>query len=268
LDIIRGFPDPQGKIRLFQGRWKDKEEMTNAPLAHATGDYIWRLDSDELYKAEDIARISRLLQERPETAVVNLRSVDFFHGLERIMVPKAPASPCEVDRIWKFEKGCLFKGHRPPELYNPRNRSFPGRGPRIEGAWLADRFGVFFYHYAYVTDKQARMKMDFYSQVHLRSFPIGIPLWGAVRRVPAVRSLYGRFFMLPFFDPLRRRLASRSREMNFDYLKTVWEPWPERREAVEAEYGVTFTPLRPWITVPFRGTHPEAMARRAGGDAR
>ena len=57
VDCIRNMPDPSGKIRLLQGKWPEKCEMQNAALAHVTGDYVWLMDSDEIYRSEDLEKI-------------------------------------------------------------------------------------------------------------------------------------------------------------------------------------------------------------------
>src|SRR4030042_6503592 len=68
VEIIKNFPDPQGKIKLIQrdGFWPEKDEMSNAYMAICTGDYIWQGDVDEFYKSADIEKIRRLLSENPD----------------------------------------------------------------------------------------------------------------------------------------------------------------------------------------------------------
>lgn len=260
-DIIRSFPDPQGKIRVFQGKWENKEQMTNVPLPHVTGDYVWQLDSDEAYKEEDLPRLARLIQDSPDVSCVYFKTIDFFQGFDRIMVGKNDHKrSSHLDRIWRFKKGSRFIGHRPPDLYCPGENKFMGQGKRLDGEWLAATHGIYLYHYSYVTDKQVRDKMVFYPKVYLKNYPIGIPFWRFIRHLPLIRVFYAWIFMRPAFIPLRKKLAFP--EMNLNYVETVWEPWKRDREAVENRYGVTFNSADPFITIPFEGTHPQAMQER------
>ncbi len=50
VEFIESFPDPQNKIKLVRSRWPEKCEMQNEALKHVTGDYVWLIDSDEVYK--------------------------------------------------------------------------------------------------------------------------------------------------------------------------------------------------------------------------
>lgn len=267
VNAIKNFSDPKGKIRLCQGKWETKEQMTNALISHVTGDYVWRLDSDEVYKEKDLIKIQGLLTESPDVSCVNIKTIDFFQGFDRIVVHRDDRSKSsQVDRIWKFEKGCRFIGHRPPDLYYPTRDRFMGQGTRIDGQWLAAMHGIHFYHYSYVTDRQVENKMEHYTKVYLKDYPIGVPFWQLIKRLPLFRIGYAWFFKRRIFNALRKKLAFP--EMNFNYIETVWKPWRINRDAVEKKYGVTFNSSDPFVTIPFEGNHPKTMKDRILNGAR
>ncbi|MCL5105758.1 MAG: methyltransferase domain-containing protein, partial [Armatimonadetes bacterium] len=63
IKLIEEYPDPENKITLIRGRWKDKTHQSNVYLQLATGDYVWELDSDEVYKEEDLYTMDNILTE-------------------------------------------------------------------------------------------------------------------------------------------------------------------------------------------------------------
>ena len=256
-EILKNFPDPENKIKFFHGKWKSKEEMTNAPLKYVTGDYIWRLDSDEVYKKKDLYEFSKIISERPEITHVTFLQQEFFKGFERIMVPKNGLKKYLYDKIWKFENGSYFIGHRPPDLYSPSSNKFMGKGVTLSGVELEEKYNINIYHYSMVTDKQAIDKMIYFSNVYLRRFAVGIPFWSIVGKIPVIRDFYRFFFSMPIFDKFRKQRSFP--EMNFDYYNTVWEKWEGDQDTIEEKYGVTFNSKKPYITIPFLGTHPETI---------
>ena len=108
VDIIKSYPDPGRKILLIQGIWKDKIEQSNAWLRHATGDYVWQIDDDEIYKKEDLIKIDSLLKERPETTAVSFHWCHFFGGVDRIR-PVNSKTPV-VWRLFKYKPGHINRG--------------------------------------------------------------------------------------------------------------------------------------------------------------
>ena len=58
-EILDNFPDPENKIKIVHGQFAEKDEQCAAYLEFMNDDidYLWNLDSDELYTAEDIKKI-------------------------------------------------------------------------------------------------------------------------------------------------------------------------------------------------------------------
>src|SRR5512134_1673059 len=55
VEILRSYPDPERKLRVIRGTWRDKDEQSNRYMDEVSGDYIWQVDDDEIYKPEDLA---------------------------------------------------------------------------------------------------------------------------------------------------------------------------------------------------------------------
>ncbi len=57
LDVLRDFPDPDGKLRVVQREWGDKNEMSAAYAERASGDLIWHVDADEFFDEHTLAAV-------------------------------------------------------------------------------------------------------------------------------------------------------------------------------------------------------------------
>jgi len=57
-EILENFPDPENKITVVHGQFSEKDDQCNAYMSHINDDidYVWNLDSDEVYKKKDIER--------------------------------------------------------------------------------------------------------------------------------------------------------------------------------------------------------------------
>ena len=83
VEIIKNFPDPEQKIILIQGQWKEKDDMCKAQEKHFSGDYVWHVDSDELYKQEDMTKVIDYLKIHPNCYSMAFRLYSFYGGFER-----------------------------------------------------------------------------------------------------------------------------------------------------------------------------------------
>lgn len=167
VEIIKNFPDPQGKIKLIQrdGFWPEKDEMSNAYMEVCTGDYIWQVDVDEFYKDADIRKIKKLLSEDPEIERVDIKTINFWRGFKAVMQggPYIYGAD-EFIRIFKFKPGYRYLTHRPPTVVDES-----GQLKRINKALcakeLAETHNVYIYHYSYVFPEVVKNKSDYYSRM-------------------------------------------------------------------------------------------------------
>jgi glycosyltransferase involved in cell wall biosynthesis/ADP-heptose:LPS heptosyltransferase/predicted O-methyltransferase YrrM len=220
VEFIKSFPDPAGKIRLIQGAWPEKCEMQNEALKYVTGDYVWLIDSDEVYKARDLASIKEMLKADPEITQVNFIPENFWKGLDYIFTSTRFNEPAyHYRRLFKYRPGSSFSTHRPPTLY------WPGENHSTEEMKLVDghatrRMGIVMYHYSYVLNSQVRQKTELYKRYG----------WDA-------------------------QWASNFKE----WYEQCYSKWtPRNRVEIEKSYGVwTADPTS--HTSRFFGRHPEVM---------
>ncbi len=253
--IIRNYPDPENKIKLIRGKWRNKEESTNEYLKHMSGDYVWLVDDDEIYKKEDIDKIKNHLEQNPSITAVSFYLKTFFHGLERIMVPPKNKEDFEVWRIFKFRKGYKFSSHRPPTMIDPTTNKIMNK----INPWRAEftsRKGIFIYHFSYITDKQVEEKVKYYENYRLKETNYGIPRLRGFRRIALLNRLWLWFWHLPFANTYRKK---KDHKFNYNYLETVWRPWKYNRKEVEKNYGVIPIPSIFSRTIKYKGDYPEAI---------
>ena len=64
VERIKAFPDPDGKIELIQGAWKDKADQRNAYAERLrTGDWMVLMDGDEVFYEAGLWRLSALMHK-------------------------------------------------------------------------------------------------------------------------------------------------------------------------------------------------------------
>lgn len=220
VEFLKAFPDPAHKIRLIQGRWPEKCEMQNEALRYVTGDYVWLIDSDEVYKREDLEKIRIILKKDPSITQVNFIPDNFWKGLDYIFVSKKFFEAAHhYRRLFKYKPGAVFTSHRPPTL------RWPGCEQTTEQMRLLDglatrRLGIIPFHYSYVLDSQVRQKIELYR-----------------------RYGWGRMWNLDLEE----------------WYQQCFQKWtPAHREEIEKQWPV-WTGDRQSHTEPFTGTHPEVM---------
>jgi glycosyltransferase involved in cell wall biosynthesis len=150
-EIIDNFPDPDNKIKVFHGTYKEKTEQCNAYMP-IDADYLWCVDADEIYKPEDIDKIIMRLEIEEPTSV-GFKSKTFFGGFDNVI--GGFEARAEYRRIFKINKESKWANHRPPQIDNIEDAK------HISGQSLADK-GVYMYHYSYVWDRQVRDKVEYY----------------------------------------------------------------------------------------------------------
>ncbi|NLH15525.1 MAG: glycosyltransferase, partial [Phycisphaerae bacterium] len=220
VEFLRSFPDPQRKIRLVQGLWPEKCQMQNKALEYVTGDYVWLIDSDEVYKPQDLETLRDLFVKDPTITQVNFIPDNFWKGLDYIFVsPLFFQSDYHYRRLFKYVPGAVFTTHRPPTLM------WPGSSQTTEQMHLFDGFqtrkmGILLYHYSYVFEHQVAQKNSYYARQ-----------WGD-------------------------RVNGVDRQEWFDRCYRAWTP--HNRQQIEAQYPVWIND-RNSRTELFSGTHPPVM---------
>lgn len=161
-EVIDNFPDPEGKIRIVHGQFTEKDDQCNAYMQYLNSDtdYIWNLDSDEIFLPEDIEKIIEILREEKYTSV-GFKSLTFYGGFDRYLTGFEERA--EFIRIRKVYPGSFWKTHRPPTIQHT------WKGPALPEKHLNfeichSKYGIKMYHYSYVFPLQVNMKGRYYCE--------------------------------------------------------------------------------------------------------
>jgi len=157
-EIIDNFPDPDNKIKIVHGQYAEKDDQCRAYMKHINDDidYIWNLDSDEVYKTEDLKKIISLLEEEKPTSV-GVRSCTFYGGFDDYLTG-FELNRDNFLRIFRYMPGSTWATHRPPTIQYP----FHVERKHIDSDTLYNKTGVQMYHYSYVFPDQVFKKIAYY----------------------------------------------------------------------------------------------------------
>ena len=159
-DIIDNFPDPDNKIKIVHGQFTEKDDQCKAYLKYINDDidYLWNLDSDEVYKTDDLKKImSFLSNEQPSS--VGIRSCSFYGGFDYHLTG-FELNRDNFLRIFRFTKGATWLTHRPPTMQYPSGCNINIK--HVDSNTLYQATGVQMYHYSYVFPDQVFKKVSYY----------------------------------------------------------------------------------------------------------
>ena len=222
--ILQNFPDPENKIKIVHGQFKGKDEQCNAYIKHLSTetDFLWMIDSDEIYKTQDIEATFNFLKEVSPTSV-GIRSCSFFGGFGHYLT----GFEQNVDnflRIFKVTPGSTWVTHRPPTMGHLKDID----KKHIDSEFFLALTGVQIYHYSYTFPKQVYNKMRYYK--------------AKVSRDNCIDGYFDKIY-LPW---VTASTEGERKEIEEKY-KGVHEFKPEIRGAC--------------FTRPFEGVHPEAIEK-------
>ena len=157
-EILDNFPDPDNKISIVHGQYSEKDEQCKAYMKHIRDDidYLWNLDSDELYKKEDLERTIAFLAEQQATSVC-VTSCSFYGGINHHLTGFELARDNFL-RIIKYEPGSTWLTHRPPTIKYPSEIE----RKHINSDTFFAMTNVLMYHYSYVFPTQVARKVGYY----------------------------------------------------------------------------------------------------------
>ena len=158
--ILRNFPDPDDKIKIVHSQYMEKDEQCNAYIKHIRSDinYLWNLDSDELYKTEDLKKTIKFLEDQQPTSV-GVRSRSFYGGFDHYLTG-FELNRDNFLRIFKITEGSKWLTHRPPTIQYPQSDNIIKK--HIDSDTFYRLTGVEMYHYSYVFPKQVKNKIEYY----------------------------------------------------------------------------------------------------------
>ena len=157
-EILEDFPDPENKIQVVHGQFSEKDEQCNAymNLIKDDTDYLWMVDSDEIYKTADIEKTIKFLEEEAPTSI-GVKSCSFYGGFDHYLTGFEEQRDNFL-RIFRYTPGCDWLTHRPPTM----TYKTPIALKHIHSDQFFERTGVLMYHYSYVFDRQVKNKVEYY----------------------------------------------------------------------------------------------------------
>lgn len=167
LEVLHRFKaeeDPDDKLIIVApgGFWPEKDEMSAAYAAHATGDYLWQIDIDEFYLPQDIERIITILDQDPSITQVSFRTRTFWGGLDYLVDGwyLRRAVMRDSNRVFKWGEGYQYSSHRPPTVIDPNG--VPMHSKHYVAGRKLEQEQIYMYHYSLLFPKQVHEKAMYY----------------------------------------------------------------------------------------------------------
>jgi glycosyltransferase involved in cell wall biosynthesis len=156
--------------------WYGKLEMVSAPLNNIREEcLLWEIDSDEIWRAEQIAAVRNRFLEKPEKTAAYFWC-HCFVGPDSLISTRynyAENPAQEWLRVWRYKPGDHWAAHEPPKLIRSARGFRDVDVARIEPIMHdeTEAIGAVFQHFAYVTDEQVRFKEVYYG------YPNAVKCW-------------------------------------------------------------------------------------------
>lgn len=161
IEYIEGLEDIDNKITLIKGVWADKVEQCNEYMKRAKGEWVWQLDSDEIYNKSDLLNTVSFLTTVTNEDVLCIPILNFWHNLNTCVVgglwSEAPV------RIFRHKVGDLYISHRPPTVQRDNGKVVKSMGYTLYTATI--------YHYSHIGIERVRAKAEYYAE-NLKSHPM------------------------------------------------------------------------------------------------
>ena len=160
-NIIDNFPDPENKIKIIHGQFNEKDEQCAAYMKYINSDidYLWNLDSDEVYHAGDIENLINIMEKNNYTSA-DIRSCSFYGGFDRY-IGGFEERKGNFHRVFKVYPGSRWLTHRPPTvIHDDSIKVLPKK--HLDGDTLWYKYGIRMYHYSYVFPNQVLNKIEYY----------------------------------------------------------------------------------------------------------
>lgn len=160
-EILDSFPDPDNKIKIVHGQFAEKDDQCKAYMQHLDpeADYIWNLDSDEVFKQDDIEALLKLIKDHKYTSV-GVKSCSFYGGFERHIGGFEEARD-QFLRIFKVYPGSTWLTHRPPTIVHKPETPVLDLN-HLDSDTLFNEHKIGMYHYSYVFPRQVKNKIEYY----------------------------------------------------------------------------------------------------------
>lgn len=157
-------PDDKVQVVVRDGFWSEKDEQSQAYAERATGDYLWQVDIDEFYQADDMRKVLQMLANDPQVTAVSFRQIAFWGGFDYITDGWFLRRSANVfHRLFKWGPGYRYVKHRPPTVHDPQGRDL--RRLKWVSARQMARQGILLYHYGQVFPQQVLSRFEYHRQL-------------------------------------------------------------------------------------------------------
>jgi len=177
LEVLKRFcaeEDPEHKVTVVtrDGFWPKEDELGRCKTAQsrayaerATGDYLWQVDIDEFYVANDVRRVLEMLAIDPVITAVSFHQRAFW-GSPDIEVRGWPLQRgADVyHRLFKWTPGYRYLTHQPPTVVDAEGRDLRSL-KWVQPSAPAMR-GICLYHYSLLFPWQVDQKTRLYRDQH------------------------------------------------------------------------------------------------------
>jgi hypothetical protein len=166
VKLIRDFPDPEHKIRLVQGKWRNKEHMQRRLLELCESYWMMFIAGDELYLEQDLSEIRKFCASHLDGKIVYAiphRTLNFWHDWYHITYSLNKQSPWGQNSsmhpllIWRDVVGLNFN------LFHTYPLDGTGRNLALDPYYENKRLvfnNVVLYHYG-----SAKPALDVYGKL-------------------------------------------------------------------------------------------------------
>jgi hypothetical protein len=148
-----------GSENIIHGQWEEKDDEARAvsQLIPLDTDFVWWIDSDEVYHDETFDQVLELLQTNQYDGM-SFKAISFYGGFDRVMT--GFEAEFEVHRIQRWYPNAVWASHRPPTVLAPDGR--PWRDHRYLNHHETAKRNWFMYHYSYVLPSVMKAKSEYY----------------------------------------------------------------------------------------------------------
>lgn len=146
IELIKKFPDPETKIRLFHMN-KQEHEHRNIALRYCTdGDWYFTVDADEIYKRKDLINLKNILSKDGKTDVFKMHWYNFYYNFKLYLKELSPP------RIFRVKTGCRFIR---------RNTMATSNGALYDALVCRslNQNAILIYHYGYLHNVRQKMAL-------------------------------------------------------------------------------------------------------------
>ena len=154
--IISNYKDYSVKLQIIDEQTDNEVDKYNSYIPYIRKDieYIWHIDSTEMYTVENILKIKEILYNEKPTSV-GMKSFTFYGGFEHFLTGSEQRND-KFLRLFKFMEGSFWKMYNEPMLQYPSYI----QPKHICSDELYNLYKINMHRYSYVFPSQVKQNID------------------------------------------------------------------------------------------------------------